>query len=348
MAQMTVNSPAQRIGLAKGEILAHAIPHEVLQVGMGAKQMPKNNGESIIYRRWLPYGAATTNDNTRNRPSADHLAHLTQEGVTPAADVLVPQDITVSINQYSCLYQVTDKLLDLSEDGSEIPGEIKQQVGERMGLVREMIRYAALKGATNVQYSGGTTRLTVDEKLTLPQLRKMARTIKANHGKMLTQILAPSASFATSPVEASYLVFAHTDCENDIRDLPGFKSTAEYGQRKPVHELEIGSVESFRFILSAELAPIINSGASVTGTGLLSTGASTIDVYPVIVMAKEAAYDVALRGKNALDPTWIPPGVKDKNDPLGQRGYAGAKFYSAAFVANGGWMGVIECGATAL
>lgn len=347
MAIQTVNNPAQRIGKIKGEILAHAIPHEVLATGMGNKSMPKNGGEQIVYRRWLPYGAANTNDNTRNRPSVDALAHLTQEGVTPAADTLVPQDVTVSMNQYACLYAVSDKMMDLSEDGAEIPGEIKQQVGERMGLVREMVRYGALKGCTNVQYAGGTTRATVDEKLSLPQLRKMTRTLKANHAGMITSVLAPSPNFATAPVEASYLVFAHTDLENDIRDLPGFKSTAEYGQRKPVHELEIGSCEGFRFILSAELAPTTDVGATAAGTGLQTAG-TKVDVYPVIVMAKDAAFEVALRGKNSLDPTWLPPGTKDKNDPLGQRGYAGAKFYSAAFVANNGWMGVIECGVTAL
>lgn len=348
MAIQTLNNPAQRIGQIKGEMLAHAIPHEVLQVGMGAKQMPKNQGEQIIYRRWLPYGGATTNANTINRWSVDYLTHMTQEGVTPAADTLTPQDISVTINQFSCLYSVTDKMMDLSEDGAEIPAEMKQQVGERMGLVREMVRYAALKSCTNVQYSGGTTRATVDERLSLNQLRKMARTIKANHGKHVTSVLAPAAAFATAPVEASYLVFAHTDCEADIRDIPGFKSTAEYGQRRPVHELEIGSVEGFRFILSADLSPVLAGGATVTGTGLYSAGASNVDVYPVIVMAKDAAYDVALRGKNALDPTWIPPGQKDKNDPLGQRGYVGAKFYSAALVTNPGWMGVIECGVTSL
>lgn len=347
MAIQTVNSPAQRVGIIKGEILAHAIPHEVLATGMGNKSMPKNGGETISYRRWLPYGATTTSAHTANRPSADALAHLTQEGVTPAADTLVPQDVSVTMNQYACLYSVSDKMVDLSEDGADIPGEIKQQVGERMGLVREMVRYGALKGCTNVQYAGGTARGSVDEKLSLPQLRKMTRTLKANHAGLITSVLAPSPNFATSPVEAAYLVFAHTDLENDIRDLPGFKSPAEYGQRKPVHELEIGSCEGFRFILSAELSATTDAGATAAGTGLQTSG-TKVDIYPVLVMAKDAAFEVALRGKNALDPTWLPPGTKDKNDPLGQRGYAGAKFYSAAFVANNGWMGVIECGVTSL
>ena len=60
---------------------------------------------------------------------------------------------------------------------------------------------------------------------------------------------------ATKPVEASYLVFVHTDAEADIRDLTGFVHVSAYGSRKPVHAQELGSCESFRFITSPELAP---------------------------------------------------------------------------------------------
>ena len=101
-------------------------------------------------------------------------------------------------------------------------------------------------------------------------------------------------------------------------------------------------------ILSPELNPIPDSGAAVGSTGLVSTGATNIDVYPIIVMGEDAAHDVALRGKEALDPTWLAPGTKDKNDPLGQRGYIGAKFYAAAFISNQGWMAVGEVGVTNL
>jgi hypothetical protein len=57
---------------------------------------------------------------------------------------------------------------------------------------------------------------------------------------------------------------------------------------------------------------------------------------------------VALRGAESFDVTWIPPGQKDSGDPLGQRGYIGAKFYSAAKVLNNGWMAVAFAGTPAL
>lgn len=346
MTQFTYASPAGRINKLKGEILAHAIPVEVLGITGMQRQMPKNNGKTVVYRRYLPYGGATTNSNTINRWSVSAAAHELTEGVTPTADTLVPQDITVTLKQYGCLYEVTDQAVDTYED--DVPAEMKKQAGERVGLLREMIRYGIIKAGTNAYYSGGTTRATVDEKLTLTLLRKISRNIQANHAKRITSILAPSPNIGTLPVEASYLVFCHSDVEADIRDLAGFKHVSEYGSRKPIHEQEIGSVENFRFITSPELASYADSGAAIGTTGCYSTTGTLIDVYPVIVAGEDAWGQVALRGGDSLDPTWIPPGQKDKSDPLGQRGFVGAKFYMNCTTLNEGWMAVAEVGVTAL
>lgn len=335
-----------RINKLKGEILAHALPVEVLGITGQMKKMPKNNGDTVVYRRWLPYGATATDHNTQNRPVVDAAAHIISEGVTPSADTIVPVDVTVVLDQYACLYSVTDKVVDLYED--DIPAEMKKQTGERVGLLREMIKYGALKACTNKYYAGGSSRATVAEAISNNFLSKITRNLKSNHAKSITRILSPSPNFNTAPVEAAYLVFCHSDCEQDIRGLPGFKHVSEYGQRKVMHEEELGSQGRFRFIISPELASIPNAGAAVGVTGLFSTGGANIDVYPVVVVAEEAWGDVALRGSKSLDPTWIPPGQKDKNDPLGQRGYVGAKFWSAVKVLNDGWMAIAEVGVTDL
>lgn len=344
MAQFSTGAPAERIGKLKGEILAHAVHSEVLGITGMQRQMPKNRGKTVVYRRYLPYGAAATNYNTINRPVAGAVAHELTEGVTPTADTLVPQDITVTLKQYGCLYQLTDFVSDTYED--DVPAEMKQQCGERVGLVREMIRYGVVKACANVFYAGGTSRATVDEKITLNLLRKVSRNLQANHAKRVTGILAPSPDIGTTPVEASYLVFVHSDAEADIRDLAGFKHVSEYGSRKPVSPHEIGSCENFRFITSPELAPYAAAGALIGSTGL--SGTTNIDVYPFIMCGQDAWGQVALRGSDAIDPTYIPAGTKDKSDPLGQRGYVGAKFYMQATLLNEGWMAVVEAGVSAL
>lgn len=341
MASFTTTSPAERIGKFKGEILAHAEPVEVLgKVGV-QKYIPKNNSRTVSMRRYRPYGALATNENTKNRWVVDSAAHILSEGNTPTADTLVPDNVEVAIQQYGCLYQISDAAVDTYED--DIPPELKKQTGERVGMIREMARYGVVKAGTNVFYSGGTTRLTVDEKITLNVLRKASRTLQANHAKRVTGILAPSVNIATQPVEAAYLVFVHTDAEGDVRDLAGFKHVSEYGQRKVIDQNEIGSVENFRFITSPELAPYTDSGAAVGSTGLYTSG-TLVDVYPFIICGEDAWGQIALRGDNSTNPTYIAPGEKSKSDPLGQRGFVGAKFWFACKVLNEGWMAVIEAG----
>lgn len=346
MAIQNMTTASPRIGKVKGEILAHAVPQLTLSISGDQKRMQKNQSDTQVYRRWLPYGGSTGSASSINTISVSAAAHQVSEGVTPTADTLAPQDITVQLQQYACLYSYTDKVADLYED--KIPDYMKEQAGERMGLVGEMVDYGVLKSCSNKFYSGGTSRSTVDEPISLNILRDVTRSIKGNRGSMVTKVLASSPDYNTTSVEASYLVFCHTDCEHDIRNLPGFVTTAEYGSRKTVHDNEIGAVENFRFIVSPELAAIADSGASVGSTGLISTSASNIDIYPYIVVAKDAWAQVALRGMDSFDVIHIPCGQKDKNDPLGQRGFIGSKFYRTAFIMNDGHMAVVEAGATDL
>jgi N4-gp56 family major capsid protein len=353
MTMNVFNLNAGRIAKFKGQILAHAIPVEVLGTVGQQVQMPEKSSDTIVFRRWLPFGgtAGTPNQFFQNgagdRGAAYAQAALTQEGVTPPPDSLVPQDITAVLNQYGVLYGVTDKTVALYED--DVPAEMIKQVGERVGLIREMVRYGQLRGCTNQFYGGsGSSRVTVNGAVTLNMLRKMTRSLRQNHAKFVRQILAAAPEYATTPVEAAFVVFGHTDLEQDFRDLPGFKHVAEYGSRKVISEYELGSVENFRIVLSPDLPSIQDAGAAIGSLGLQSTSGTLIDVYPMIVTGEDAFGQVMLRGGQSLDPTYIPPKQKDKNDPLGQRGYIGTSFWMQGVVLNNGWMAVGNVGAKQL
>jgi len=343
MTIQTYATSAGRINEIKGEMLAMAEPTIVLGLGCEMKKIPKNKGDNISYRRVIPTGGATTNSSTINRWSVTAVAHLLQEGVTPAAESLTDQYVNVAVSEYGAIYGWTNKTADLHED--DIPGDMKSLLAKRMGLVQEMIRYGSMKAATNVQYAGGTTRATVDETISLNGLRLMARTLLANHTGMKNKVLKPGSDYDTSAIEPGFIVFCHTDMAADIRDLPGFVPTVKYAQGGSLSPKEIGSVEEFRFIISPELGSYANAGATSSGTGLYAT-TSNVDVYPVIICGEDCCFDVALNTN--FDVIHIPHTVQSKEDPLNQRGYVGSKFYSACLVANNGWMGVIEAGITAL
>lgn len=355
MAIMTFPQAPGRINKFKGEILAHAVPEEVLARQGRQIRMPKNNSDTYVARRYLPYGATATNGNTINRFFQDGtgdrgaamvVAHQTQEGVTPTPDSIVPMDVTVVLQQYSCLYGYTDKMADLYED--DIPKEMTKQVGERVALVNEMIVYGALRAATNVYYGGsGTSIATVNGALTLGFIRRITKNLQANHGKPVNKMLSAGANYGTDAVAAGYTVYCHTDLEPDIRDLPGFVPAEKYASGKPMPG-EIGKVERFRFITSPDLPSIQDGGAAIGATGLASTSGTSIDVYPIIVCAQDAWSQIALRGKESLSPTHLPPSDKSKADPFGQRGYVGAIWWKAVFIENHGWMAVGYVGSKAL
>jgi N4-gp56 family major capsid protein len=355
MAMQNFGLTPGRINKFKGQILSHSVPMEVL--GKTGRQipMPRNMSDTYVARRWIPYGATAATPNSQNsffqngtgdRGNAIAQANQIQEGVTPPPDSLVPIDITVVVQQFGCLYGFTDKTYDLYED--DIPKAMIEQIGERVTFVNEMIIWGALRGCTNAYYGGaGTSVATVAGALTLGMVRKIVKSLQANHGKPVNKMLKASAMFATDPVAEGYLVYCHTDLEPDIRDLPNFVPAEAYASGTPMPN-EVGKCERFRFITSPDLPSIQDGGAAIGATGLYSTTGVSIDVYPFIVAAQDAWGQIAVRGKDAMKPTFLPPGEQSKSDPLGQRGYAGTIWWKAVMIENQGWMAVGNVGSKVL
>ncbi len=349
-------SQTPRIGKFKGMLFKKAEVLEVLAKTGRQIKMPPNESDTYVGRRFLPYGATATDANTQNRFFADANGdrgnvmvqqHLIQEGVTPTPDSIQAVDTTVVVQQYGCLYGYTDKTFHLYED--DIPAEMVEQVAQRVTLVNEMIVWGALRACTNAYFGGtGTTVATVNGVMTMNMLRKIAMNLLANHARPVNSMLKNGINFGTDGVEEGFTVYIHTDCESDIRDIPGFIPITRYASGTPMPS-EIGRVERFRFITSPDLVPIQNGGATVANApGVYSTTGVNIDVYPFIVAAKDAWSQIAVRGLSSYDPVILSPKDREKSDPLGQRGYAGTSWWKAVMLENQGWMAVGNVGRTAL
>lgn len=347
MAMQTYALTPGRIEKFKGQILAHAVPKEVLCRAGRQVKMPANNSRTYVARRFVPYGATTTDANTQNRffqngtgdrGNAIVQAHQTQEGITPAPDSMTPQDVTELIYEYGFLYGFSNQVYELYED--DIPQEMIRQAGERLTFVNEMIVWGKLRQCTNVFYGGtGTSLSTVNGALTLGLVRKIVKGLQANHGVMTSRMLSASANYGTDAVGEGYFVYCHTDLEPDIRDLPNFTPVEKYASGKPVPG-EVGKCERFRFVTSPDLPAVQDGGASVasTASAYISTSASNIDVYQILVLAENAFSQISVRGVNGLDARFISPNEISKSDPLGQRGYVGTIWKKGVMIENHGWM----------
>lgn len=314
---------------AEREMLKHAGPVMVLDKFAMTKRMPKNKSTIIRWRRPIVFTAATT---------------PLLEGVTPSATTFGYEDVSATLRQYGMVVSVTDVIEDTHED--PVLQDATLQCGENIGRTMERLTYAVVRAGTSVFFSNGVLRTDVNTPISLAKQRAITRALKAQKAMKITSILSSSPDYNTSPVEAAYVAVAHTDLENDIRNMPGFIPTAEYGSRQVICPEELGTVDDVRYVLSPDLEEFQDAGGP--RLGMVSQSGTLADVYPVLFFGRDAYGTVGLKGQGAVEPTIIPVNNKTKDDPLGQRGYVGWKSWFAAVRLNETWMARLEVACTAL
>jgi N4-gp56 family major capsid protein len=333
-------------------MLEHAQPITVLGDFGTQREMPQNSTDTLVFRRTLPFGASTVGTTIENTsryvgtPDITASNFVLAEGVTPNANTISFQDVSVQLQQYGVLFKYSSKVEQLYED--DIPGEMVKLTGETLAEVMEMVRYGVLKAGSTVIYANGSSRSAVNTAISLNAIRKSARTLESNRSRRVTSRLAPGVNFGTRAVQPAYVVFCHTDAVSDIRNLPGFTRVEEYGSFKPIHDREVGACEDFRFISSPLLKSFLAAGASVGSSGMLSVGAANVDVYPFIIIGEDAWGQVALKGMSAIKPVVLKASQTNHANPLGQFGYVGASTWFATVRLNDAFMARIEAGVTAL
>ena len=79
----------------------------------------------------------------------------------------------------------------------------------------------------------------------------------------ITKVVTPDARFKTNWVNPAYVVYVSTDCEGDIRDLPGFKETISYANGQLVKHAQVGL---YRFPNPEGLQPVGSNGWLATNS----------------------------------------------------------------------------------
>src|SRR4030066_293983 len=303
-------------GDVSADLLARGIPYLLFEKFGQGKPVPMNSTKSIIFRRYEAL------DNT---PSA------LSEGVAPTAKKLTKTDITANLTQYGDVVEISDVVADTHEDPVRM--EAVEILSEQAAQMIEIARYGIIKAGTNVFYANGTARTDVNTAISLSLQRRVTRALNRQNARRITSVVRSTPSFGTTNVAPSFVALCHTDCEGDVRNMPGYQPTETYGA---MHDAEIGKVENCRYFGSSLLTPFTDGGAS-TST-MLSTGAVVADVYPVLYFGRDAYGIVPLKGKAAITPSVVNP-KPSASDPLGQRGYAGWESMQEGGVLQDLWRG---------
>lgn len=316
---------------AVDKMLERAIPQLNMAKFAVLTSVPKGKTKVVKWRR---YG--------RLAPSTTPLS----EGVTPSAGNITSTDVTATLDQYGQRVQITDVIQDTHED--PVLSEFSESLGETAGQTGEMVIYNVIKAGTQVQYSNGAARNTLNTALNSTTCRKAIRQLKAQDASPLTSMLNASDGVGTVPIPPSFICFVHPNVEMDLQNTSNFASgytrVQQYGTFKPLCDAELGSFENIRFVASTLYTPLANAG-SATLNGML--GGTNVDVYQSVVVGKNAYASVNLAaGGSGLTPIVVNPKPSD-SDPMGQRGHVAFKMYAVAAILNDAWMTRLEHGVTA-
>lgn len=295
-------------------------------------------GRSVNLRRWV-------------NPAINLTSATVTEGVNPNARQLQAQDYTGQLGRYVELFEVSRMDYDLHPwDAVKGSAEVGADLVRRD---QERVRFNAAIAGTSVFYNSAaiTSRVTVNGAITLGRIQAGVRSVKAAFGEPFSSLETGTNKFGTSPVEAAFYMFCHTDAEPDLRALPGFKTVSEYPSGKGM-KYEFGAIQNVRIFTNPDFVPFANGGAASTtliATGASSISSATCDVYPFVLVAKHALTSINLQGggksgfgnakAKILDQA-------DKSDPSNERIYISFDWYDLCIITAQEWITRFECGVT--
>ena len=128
-------APSRNLIRAAQGMLEHAQPIIVLGDFGEQKEMPKNNTDTLVFRRVLPFGAVLAGSGINNSqyigtPNVTPTNFVLTEGTTPNSNTVTFQDVSVQLQNFGVLFKVSSKVENLYED--DVPTEMVKLVGENL------------------------------------------------------------------------------------------------------------------------------------------------------------------------------------------------------------------------
>ena len=151
------------------KLIKNAKPRLVHQRFGQKRQIPKNGGKSVNFRKFEIFPPATT---------------PISEGVTPDGRALDMTSITADLKQYGD-YVAGSDLLDLTAI-DQVLDETFELLGDQAGLTLDHITRDIIHKGSSVQYANSKTSrymLKSTDVLTSAEIKKAVRTLKRNKAK---------------------------------------------------------------------------------------------------------------------------------------------------------------------
>ena len=324
-----------RVGVqAVGKLLAHAEFENVVTKFATIFPFKDNKGQVIRFRRLVPNVIST-------KPLV--------EGVTPPSKAVRSEIVDFRIKQYGAVYRFSDWVDTLHEEN--ISSEIVELAGVEASHVREFVLWGYLRSGTQVFRAGGAaTRAQIDSVFSISTVDAATNLLRRNFAREVTEMVNATPNVGTEPIGAGFLAFGHIDLWHDIYEMDTFVPTYRYGDaRKATSNYEIGSLRgNVRVLLAPHLPYWPDAGETVANApGMRSDNNVRANVYPLVIVGREAYGAIPLKGMNSVGLTAKKAEPTD-SDPLAQRHFVAWKYWFTGGILNQRWLVRIETAASEL
>ena len=302
-----------------------------------AVTLPRGNGNTVMWRRYLKLAVAST--------------PLT-EGVTPTGSNLAYEQVLGTVKQYGDWVGITDVVTYLHPDNilAQVTKALARQAADTEEVtVRDIInagtsflRVTADSATVASQTTGLGARVTVAGGITKKALDTATTMLEGADAEYIHGMMGASTKYGTDPIGPSYIAIVHPHVAHDLRNsFSGLGSEwvprEKYASGGVAYPTEIGKYANIRFVTSTFAKVWPDSGVATTnGPTAASVFRATTatdtaaDVYSTLIIAKDAYGVIKLAGSSGT--YYDAPG--GQGDPLHQRSTAAWKRMMGAAILN--------------
>lgn len=268
------------------------------------RNIPKNGGKTIEFRKLIPLAKAMT-------PLV--------EGLTPSGNRLNVTNITATVAQYGDFIVQSD-LLELTAIDNTIV-EATRLLGKQAGLTLDTITRDAMQATTNASFADKIVATVPTAVTSRSGLDVTAKITVDSVLRVVTKLRAQNAP----TINGKYVAIVHPYVAYDLMRDPEFIEWHKYAQPGELYQGEIGEIGGVRFVQSTEAkiyrdttCPLIDSTGSTTDVS------NRYAVFGTLIFGADAYATTEVTG-GGLETIVKQKGSAGTADPLNQRSSVGWK-----------------------
>ena len=246
------------------KLLSVKVPNMIHGIPAMRKQMPREGGPNIRFRRYNPLQTA--------------MVPLGNSGIQPPAQNLTAVDIDAKMAFYGTYLVLNEQVTLQAQD--PVLNEAAKRLGVAMRQTEDqLIRDVLASTASFINCVGGVNGDNPTE-ITRSDTNTIVRALLDADTKTIMDEIEGSLKFGSAPVRDAYFALCSTNLTSDLDNVAGFTNKSQYPSNMRALESEWGAVGNLRFLVSS--IGSVSQNASNLGSNVYNIFCVGLEAYASI------------------------------------------------------------------